>query len=72
MIIIIFVRCGSRIGEQKKSVWRRMQVGIAGLSFTKVLNAAEEDLRWRRKAQLMMQDSVTVNWASEVTIVCSA
>lgn len=68
-IIIFSVRFGSRTGEQRKNAWRRMQVGIAGLSFIKVSNAAEEELKWRRKAQLMTRDSVTVNWASEVLIV---
>lgn len=69
IITMISVRCGSRTGEQRKSVWRKMQVDIAGLSFIKVSNAAEEEPKWRRKARPTTQDSVTASWASEVRVV---
>lgn len=64
--MFIFLRCGFRTDEPRKSVWRRTQVDIAGLSSIKVSNAAEVELKWKRKVRQTMQDSVTASWASEV------
>lgn len=65
-IMFIFLRCGFRTGEPRKSGWRRMRVDIAGLSSIKVSSAAEVELKWKRKVQQTTRDSVTVSWASEV------
>lgn len=62
------VRFGSRTGERRKSVLRKTQDAIAGLSFIKVSSAAEEEPKWRRRARRMTQDSATVNSASEVSL----
>lgn len=65
-MIFIFLRCGFRTGEPRRSVWRRTRVDIVGLSSIKVSNAAEVELKWKRKVRRTTRDSVTVSWASEV------
>lgn len=62
------VRCGFRTDEPRRSAWRRTPVDIAGLSFTKVSNAAEAERKWRRKARQTTPGSATVNSASEVCV----